>query len=131
MSGRQIISTPRPGLIRIQVFGERAGPEAQKAAAAFFELHHANPQRRHILFDATEAEYLGPPEDLYVRVARYGRELPPGKVAILTHDLGSVYARFWRRGLADTGHETAVFTCAREAEAWLESDLDADTLFVA
>lgn len=130
MSRRQIITTPREGLIVVQVSGERDDRQAAAAHRAFMAAQQAHPGSR-VLFDVTRAEYDGPPEALYARAIRSGQGMARCKVAILAERLDSVFARFWRRGLMETGHETAVFDCAQEADAWLASEAEADTLFLA
>lgn len=130
MQSRQIITTPRDGLIKVTVSGERDDQGAQGSIAEFLE-HHRNSPARQILFDTLNAYYAGPPENLYARAAYCGAAMAPCKVAIVTDSLDSAYARFWRRGLIETGHETAVFTCEAEADAWLSSEAEADILFLA
>lgn len=130
MPRRHIVSTPRDGLILVRVTGERDEGQAQAALDAFMTMHRANPSNQ-VLFDVLNAFYEGPPEDLYARAVRCGHNMVPCKVAILASSLDSVYARFWRRGLIETGHETAVFICEQEADAWLSSEAEADILFLA
>ncbi|MCH8489404.1 MAG: hypothetical protein LAT81_05665 [Oceanicaulis sp.] len=130
MPSRPYFSSPRPGLIVIRVSGERNDAEARDAIEAFV-AYYRTCEARQILLDATQAHYVGSPEDLYGYVAKCGEAMPAGKIAIVSHDLDSVYARFWRRGLSDTGHETAVFTCEDEADAWLATEAEADILFLA
>jgi len=90
----------------------------------------ANPGSQ-VLFDVRQAEYAGPAEHLYARAIRSAKGIARCKVAILALSLDCVFARFWRRGLIETGHETAVFVCEQEADAWLASEVEADTLFLA
>lgn len=130
MPRRHIVSTPRDGLILVRVFGQRDDEQAQAALDAYRQLLQANPSSE-ILFDVSQATYDGAPEDLYGRAVRCGQGMPRCKVAILADSLDSVYARFWRRGLIETGHETALFICEREADAWLASEAEADILFLA
>ncbi|MGY6627202.1 MAG: hypothetical protein ACXIVL_01675 [Oceanicaulis sp.] len=129
MPSRPLFSSPRPGLIVIRISGERGDAEAHAAIQAFLE-YYRNCEARQVMLDATKACYVGSPETLYAYVARCGASIPSGKIAIVSDDLDSVYARFWRRGLSDTGHETAVFTRESEADAWLENDHASDVLFV-
>ncbi len=130
MQRRQIITNPRDGLIKVEVFGERDDREAVKSIAAFLDYHRSSPARQ-ILFDTLNAQYNGAPEALYARAARCGAAMAPCKVAIVSDSLDSAYARFWRRGLIETGHETAVSTSQAEADAWLASEAEADILFLA
>jgi len=130
MPRRHVISRPREGLIFVKVEGERDDAQAQIAIAAFLEVQTANPTNQ-ILFDVTQASYGGAPEALYARARQCGLGMARCKVAILAERLDSEYARFWRRGLIETGHETAVFICEQEADAWLASETDTDILFLA
>jgi hypothetical protein len=130
MPRRHVISRPREGLIFVKVQGERDDVQAQIAIAAFLEVQTANPTSQ-ILFDVTQASYGGAPEALYARARQCGLGMARCKVAILAERLDSEYARFWRRGLIETGHETAVFICEQEADAWLASEADTDILFLA
>jgi hypothetical protein len=130
MSRRHDISSPRDGLIVVRVFGDRDEGEAEATQDAFLAAQQANPGSQ-VLFDVTRAEYDGPPEALYARAIRAGQGMARCKVAILAQSLDSAFARFWRRGLIETGHETAVFVCAQEADAWLASEAEDDTLFLA
>ncbi|MCC5996521.1 MAG: hypothetical protein JJU18_09165 [Oceanicaulis sp.] len=130
MLRRHTISSPRDGLIVVQVFGDRDERQAEATQEAFLAAQQANPGSQ-VLFDVRQAEYNGPAELLYARAIRSGQGMARCKVAILAQSLDSVFARFWRRGLIETGHETAVFVCAQEADAWLASRAEADTLFLA
>lgn len=130
MPRRHSVSTPRDGLILVRVIGERDDEQAQAVLEAFLKLHHANPSNQ-ILFDVSHAFYEGAPEHLHARAVRCGQGMVPCKVAILAGCLDSEYARFWRRGLIETGHDTAVFICEQEADAWLASEAEADILFLA
>lgn len=130
MPRHHAISRPREGLIRIEVYGERCDAQARASTGAFLAVQNANPTSQ-ILFDITQATYSGAPEALYERAVQCGQGMVPCKVAILAGRLDSIYARFWRRGLMETGHETAVFICEREADAWLASEAEADILFLA
>lgn len=130
MLSRHVISSPRDGLIVIELFGERDDPEAHAAFEALMKRLEADPVDQ-ILIDVRRADYAGPPEDIYARAFGYGDGLAPGKIAILARTLDCIYARFWRRGLIETRHETAVFVCAEEADAWLNSNAEDDTLYLA
>jgi hypothetical protein len=130
MSRRHAISSPRDGLIVVQVSGERDEHQAEAAREAYLAAQQAHPASQ-VLFDVTRAVFEGHAEDLYARAIRAGKGMARCKVAILAQSLDCTYARFWRRGLMETGHETAVFICEREADAWLASEVDADTLFLA
>ncbi|MBI1263743.1 MAG: hypothetical protein GC187_03300 [Alphaproteobacteria bacterium] len=130
MPRRHDISRPRDGLIRIEVYGERDPGQAQVTIAAFLDIQNANPSSQ-ILFDVTQATYSGAPEALYGRARQCAQGMTPCKVAILAERLDSEFARFWRRGLIESGHETAVFVCEQEADAWLASGSDTDILFLA
>jgi hypothetical protein len=130
MSRLHAISRPRADLLLVKVEGERDDAQAQIAIAAFLTVQNANPSSQ-ILFDVTQATYSGAPETLYARARQCGQGMVPCKVAILAERLDSEYARFWRRGLIESGHETAVFICEQEADAWLASETDTDILFLA
>jgi hypothetical protein len=84
-----------------------------------------------IFFDARAAIMPISPGALVARALACGRVLEPSRVAILTTDPEDTYARLWRRGLVETGHQAMVFTLAETADAWLSTAESTDTLFVA
>lgn len=64
------------------------------------------------------------------RALECGRRLETSRVALLSEALDDTYARVWRKGLVETGHEAIVFTDAAAAEAWLLTEADAPMVYV-
>jgi len=59
-----------------------------------------------------------------------GEKLERSRVAILAEAMDDTFARVWRKGLVETGHEAIVFTDPAAAEAWLLTEADAPMVYL-
>lgn len=123
------LSPDRQFLI-VAVSGTRTVEAARESVAEVIALREESGVAT-ILFDTCSAVLEIEPAALMARALSCGRVLAPSRIAILADDDDSTYARVWRKGLNDTGHEALVFTRAGEAEAWLLTLQDAPTLFIS
>lgn len=129
MSAKEALSLV-DGVLMMVLGGVRDRAVAEAGYAAFRERFDAAGVRR-VLFDTRLARTACPPEELMERARRFGAATPACRVAILASDLDQEFARLYRRGLADTGHEVQVFVSLAEARAWLASPTDSDALYLA
>lgn len=129
--GRHYISlSPDKGIVIVAVSGERNNSTYAKGTPDFLNFYLAQPARC-ILFDAVKA-HCGVDSATAIEMAETcGRQMPASRVAIVGRDFHCAYSRLWRRALCHTGHDAMVFTSVAQAEAWLRTDVNADTLYVA
>lgn len=129
--GRHHISlSPDRSIVIVAVSGARDRSTYAQGTSDFLQFFLGQPARK-ILFDATIA-YAALESGKAIELAEAcGQEMPPSRVAIVARAMDCAYARIWRRALSATGHEAFVFTSVAEAEAWLRTEADEDTLYVA
>lgn len=129
--GRHHISlSPDRSIVIIAVAGARDDVTFANSTPEFLKFYLGQPSRK-ILFDVVKA-YAGLESVTAIELAEScGRQMPPSRIAITARELDCAYARIWRRALSATGHEAFVFESVAEAEAWLRSDADEQTLYVA
>jgi len=129
--GRHHISlSPDRSIVIVAVSGARNTSTYAQGTPDFLEFYLGQPARK-VLFDATIAYAAMESCSAIVLAEACGRQMPASRVAIVARELDCAYARVWRRGLSATGHDAFVFENVAEAEAWLGSEADADTLYVA
>lgn len=116
-------------MITVAVQGSRTAEAASEAIGEIIAFRASSGAER-ILFDTVSAQLPVPPEALMARALDCGERLKTSKVAILAEDEDCTYARLWRKGLADTGHEAIVFTDREAAESWLLTRVEADALYL-
>lgn len=129
--GRQHISlSPDRSIVIVAVSGARDSAAFAGGIAKFLEFFLAQPARK-VMFDATSA-YAALESVTAIELAEAcGRQLPACRVAIVAREMDCTFSRVWRRALTATGHEAYLFESVAEAEAWLRSEADEDTLYVA
>ncbi|MFC4725170.1 hypothetical protein AB6B38_08505 [Glycocaulis abyssi] len=129
--GRHHISlSPDRSTVIVAVSGARDTSTYSQSTPDFLEFFLSQPARK-VLFD-TRLAYAALDSGKAMHLAEAcGRQMPASRVAIVARELDCAYARVWRRGLSATGHEALVFESVAEADAWLRSEADADTLYVA
>ncbi len=129
--GRHHISlNPDRSIVIVAVSGERNSETYLTGLPGFLKFYLAQPARR-ILFDAANAHSAIESSEAIEMAEACGRQMPASRIAIVGRDYSCAYSRLWRRALCQTGHDAMVFTSVAEAEAWLRTDVDADTLYVA
>lgn len=104
--------------------------EAARAVMADALALRASSGVERIIFDSRCSEFHLPLESLLARAMACGRELERSRVALICEAMDDPYARLWRKGLVETGHEAMVFTDAAAAEAWLFTSADADMVYL-
>lgn len=129
MPGHIVNLSAERDLITVAVQGPRTADAAHDAIGEAIALRAQSGVER-ILFNTVSAELPVPPEALMARALDCGERLETSKVAILAQDEDSTYARLWRKGLADTGHESIVFTDMEAAKSWLFIQVEADALYL-
>lgn len=129
MSATQALSLV-DGVLVMVLGGLRDRRDAETGYGAFRERFDAAGVRR-VLFDARLARTACAPQELMGRARRFGAATPACRVAILARTLDQDFARLYRRGLVDTGHEVQIFTDPAEARAWLATMADADAVYLA
>lgn len=129
--GRHHISlSPDRSIVIIAVSGARDASTYSQCTPDFLELFLTQPARK-VLFD-TRLAYAAIESGMAMGLAEAcGRQMPASRIAIVARELDCAYARVWRRGLSIAGHEVFVFDSVPEADAWLRSEADDDTLYVA
>lgn len=129
--GRHHISlSPDRSIVIVAVSGERNTHTYAQSTPDFLSFYLSQPARC-ILFDAVKA-YCGIESAAVIEMAEAcGQQMPASRIAIVGRDLNCAYSRLWRRALCQTGHDAMVFTSVCQAEAWLRTDVNADTLYVA
>ena len=131
--GRHHISlSPDRSIVIVAVSGARNHDTYAEGTPQFLKFYLEQPARS-ILFDAVNA-YSATESAAVIEMAEAcGRQMPASRVAIVGRDFNCAYARLWRRALCTTGHEAMVFTSVCQAEAWLRTDVNANTntLYVA
>jgi hypothetical protein len=129
--GRHHISlSPDRSIVIVAVAGPRNNKTYAEGTPDFLKFYLSQPARN-VLFDAANAYSATESSTAFEMAEACARQMPASKVAIVGRALDCAYARIWRRALFSTGHEAMVFTCVAEAEIWLRTDADADTLYVA
>lgn len=129
--GRHHVSlSPDRSIVIVAVAGARDSSTYAEGTPQFLEFFLAQPARK-VLFDARIAFAALDSARAIELAEACARQMPPSRVAIVARELECAYARIWRRALAMTGHEALVFRRVAEAEAWLRSEADEDTLYVA
>ncbi|MGY6532229.1 hypothetical protein [Glycocaulis sp.] len=129
--GRHHISlNPDRSIVIVAVSGARNGETYAEGLPDFLKFYLAQPARC-VLFDAVNAHCAIESTDAIAMAEACGRQMPPSRVAIVGRDYSCAYSRLWRRALCLTGHDAMVFTSVAQAEVWLRTDVDADTLYVA
>lgn len=121
--------SPDKQVIVVAISGERSGPDVDAALNGFRAFYADNPTGR-ILFDLSGANVHMAPPDLVGDTERIGKLFPTARVAILSPHLESTFARIWRRGLKSAGHDAQVFDHSGEADAWLRSGEDDETVYI-
>jgi hypothetical protein len=129
MSRHLVTLSPCGNLIIVAVAGVRDDAAARASTAEVLALRDTSRVDR-IVFDAREGLMPIKPEALMARAIDSGRRLAPSRIAILSNELDDTYARLWRKGLAETGHDSMVFTDAAAAEAWVLTEADAPMVYV-
>ncbi|GGH05624.1 MAG TPA: hypothetical protein DF715_08820 [Oceanicaulis sp.] len=129
--GRHHISlSPDRSIVIVAVSGARDTSTYAQGTPDFLMRYLAQPARK-VLFDARLARAAMESGTAIELAEACGQEMPASRVAIVAREMDCAYARIWRRALASTGHEVFVFEHVGAAEAWLRSEADEDTLYVA
>ncbi|MGY6661810.1 MAG: hypothetical protein ACXIVO_05770 [Glycocaulis sp.] len=129
--GRHHISlSPDRSIVIIAVSGARDTSTYSQSTPDFLEFFLAQPARK-VLFDTRLAHAAIDSSKAMDLAEACGRQMPASRIAIVAREFDCAYARVWRRGLSATGHESFVFESVAEADAWLRSEADEDTLYVA
>ena len=129
MPRHHVTLSPDENTLIVSVAGLRTNAAAEASIAEVIALRESSGVER-ILFDTCEAITPRPPEALMARALDCGRRLARSRVAILACDAEGGYARLWRKGLVETGHEAMVFTDAASADAWLATRAEAETVYL-
>jgi hypothetical protein len=129
MSAKQAISLV-DGVLVMVLGGLRDRGAAEAGYAAFRERFDAAGVRC-VLFDTRLAQNATRPEELVQRARDFGAATPPCRVAILACSLDQEFARLYRRGLIDSGHDVQIFTAVDQARAWLAAPVESDRLYLA
>ena len=114
----------------VAVAGLRTAEAADACTSATIRLRVASGVER-IFFDTCAAVMPVQPASLMARALACGDRLETSRIAILADHDDDTYARIWRKGLADTGHTAIVFTAPAQAQAWLLTNENAETLYMA
>ncbi|MGJ3232633.1 MAG: hypothetical protein ACFE0P_12645 [Oceanicaulis sp.] len=117
--------------VLVMVLGGVRGQAEAECGFAAFKARLDRSGVRNVLFDTRLAKNADKPEQLMMRARTFGAATPPCRVAILARALDGEFARIYRRALADTGHEAQIFTEVSEARAWLSTQVEADSLYLA
>jgi tRNA(Ile)-lysidine synthase TilS/MesJ len=128
---RQHISlSPDRSIVIVAVSGARDSYTYAHGSIEFLTFYLGQPARK-ILFDAAGA-YAAIESAKGIELAEEcGKRMPQSRIAIVAREMDCAYARIWRRALSATGHEAYIFKNVAEAEAWLRTEADEDTLYVA
>jgi len=129
--GRQHISlSPDRSIVIVAVSGARDTSTYARGTVDFLTFYLGQPARK-IVFDAVGA-YAAIESAKGIEMAEEcGKRMPASRVAIVAREMDCAYARIWRRALSATGHEAYLFGSVAQAEAWLRTEADDDTLYVA
>ncbi|MEQ8434679.1 MAG: hypothetical protein RIA71_10600 [Oceanicaulis sp.] len=117
------------GVLVMVVGGVRDRADAICGYAQFRE-HLDRAATRRVLLDVRLATNAENPQQLVMRAREFGAATPACQVAIFARALDGEFARLYRRGLSETGHEVQVFADIKEAEAWLSAPAEADRLYL-
>ncbi len=129
--GRHHISlSPDRSIVIVAVSGARNHDTYAEGTPQFLKFYLEQPARS-VLFDAVNAYSATESASAIEMAEACGRQMPSSRIAIVGRDLNCAYVRIWRRALCTTGHEAMVFTSVCQAEAWLRTDVNANTLYVA
>jgi hypothetical protein len=129
MARHHVALSPCGSFIIVAVSGVRDEDAALASTADALALRADSGVDR-IFFDTRFSVLPIQPQALMGRALECGRRLERSRVALLTEALDDTYARVWRKGLVETGHEAMVFTDAAAAEAWLLTEADAPMVYV-
>lgn len=129
MASHHVAISPRKDCLIISVAGERSDEAARASNADAIEARRTSGIDR-VLFDTCSAILPVKPAALVARALDLGAKLPRSRVAILANAEDDTYARLWRKGLAETGHDAIVFTQICAAEAWLHTSEDAEAVYL-
>lgn len=129
MGRHHVTLSPDGRFIIVAVSGVRDGAAARVATTEVIAVRAKTGVDR-ILFDTRDGILLVKPDELVARAIECGRELAMSRIALLSETLDDTYARLWRKGLAETGHQAIVFTDVSAAEAWLLTEADAPMVYL-
>lgn len=130
MSRQHLSLSPDRSIVIVAVAGPRDSSTYAQGSANFLKFFLAQPARK-ILFDASCA-YAALESATAIDLAEAcARQMPASRIAIVAREMDCALARIWRRALTATGHEAYLFESVAEAEAWLRTEADEDTLYVA
>ncbi|GGB66821.1 hypothetical protein [Glycocaulis alkaliphilus] len=129
--GRQHLSlSPDRSIVIVAVAGARDRAAFAEGTASFLNFFLSQPARK-VLFDASGA-HAALESGIAIELAEACcRQMPACRVAIVAREMDCAFSRIWRRALSITGHEAYLFEDVGAAEAWLRSEADEDTLYVA
>jgi hypothetical protein len=117
-------------VVIVAVAGLRSPEEAEACGEDFLRFYSEHPTGL-VLFDTTLARSTASPERMFHWTFSLARACPTTRAAVIARAPDCAFARLWRRALTEAGHEAAMFRNADEAEAWLLSPVEADTLYVS
>lgn len=129
MASHHVSVSPCKDYFIVAVAGVRSDAAACASSADVLEMSLTTGLDR-IIFDTRSAILPIKPEALVARALDFGAKLPRSRIAIVANRDDDTYARLWRKGLGDTGHDAIVFTQASAAEAWLLTRHDAETVYL-
>jgi hypothetical protein len=129
MARHHVTLSPCGRMIIVAVSGVRDDAAARLSTADAIALRTSSGIER-ILFDARDCVLPIKPQALMARAIACGEILERSRVAILAEAMDDTYARLWRKGLVETGHDAIVFIDPAAAEAWLLTEADAPMVYL-
>lgn len=129
MASHHVTVAPGHDYFIVAVAGVRSDEAARGSSADVLEMSLTTGLDR-IIFDTRSAILPIKPAALVARALDFGAKLPRSRIAIVADTCDDTFARLWRKGLAETGHDAIVFTDASAAQAWLLNQADAETVYL-